>query len=58
MSYFNPDGVVVKEGDRSVIVRFKTEEDMIEFIQKTGIEITPKIKTLAYPIKDISKLFL
>jgi hypothetical protein len=31
---------------------------MIEFIQKTGIEITPKIKTLAYPIKDISKLFL
>jgi hypothetical protein len=56
MAYSNPDGVVVKDKERSVIVRFKTEQDMLNFIEKTGIEVNSKIKKLHYPIVDITEL--
>ena len=54
--YFNPDDIQFKKKDRSVIVRFRNEKDMLEFIEKTGIEINPSIKTLNYPIVDITKI--
>jgi hypothetical protein len=55
--YYNPDSIKPqkKAKDRTVIVRFRNEKDMLEFVEKTGIEVNPKIKTLDYPINDISK---
>jgi hypothetical protein len=53
--YYNPDSINFKKKDRSVIVRFRNEKDMLEFVEKTGIEVNPRIKTLEYPINDISK---
>lgn len=54
--YHNPDEIKFKKKDRSVIVRFRNEKDMADFVEKTGIEINPKIKTLKYPVVDITSI--
>lgn len=53
MAYYNPDGTVEKDRKRTVIVRFKTKEDMIAFSEKTGIKVNQSTKLIKFPINNV-----
>jgi hypothetical protein len=53
MAYYNPDGTIEKDKQRTVIVRFKTKEDMIAFSEKTGIKLNQSTKTIKFPVSNV-----
>jgi hypothetical protein len=57
--YHNPDGSpVVDDGKRTLIVRFRNKEDMVQFSKKTGIPVNQTIKQVKYPMQNgLSSLF-
>lgn len=53
MAYYNPDGTVEKDKQRTVIVRFKSKEDMIAFSDKTGIQVNKSTKIIKFPLNNV-----
>lgn len=57
MAYFNPDGEIKKE-KISMLVKFRNEQDYIDFVKKTGITANSKTKEIEYSkLKLINDLF-
>lgn len=48
MAYYNPDGVIEKEGPKKIKIRFESLEDMKEFADKIGIDLSKSVKTITY----------
>lgn len=48
MAYYNPDGVIEKEGPKKIKIRFESLEDLKEFGEKIGVDLSKHVKTVTY----------
>jgi len=59
--YSNPDGIpdeAKKKGEcRSINMRFASEQDMIDFVAKTGIKINEKTNTYKFTKTNLDEFF-